>query len=60
MASQAEKVSIGLIQMNCAAEPRLNLDKAIAKIEDAAKRGAQIVCTQELFGAHYPCQVEDP
>src|ERR1700738_3393233 len=46
--------------MSCSPEPRLNLDKAIAKIEDAAKRGAQIVCTQELFGAHYPCQVEDP
>ena len=60
MASHADKVTIGLIQMSCAAEPRLNLDKAIAKIEDAAKRGAQIVCTQELFGAHYPCQVEDP
>ena len=60
MASHADKVAIGLIQMSCAAEPRLNLDKAIAKIEEAAKRGAQIVCTQELFGSHYPCQVEDP
>jgi len=60
MGSQADKVAIGLIQMSCAPEPRLNLDKAIAKIEEAALRGAQIVCTQELFGAHYPCQTEDP
>src|SRR5215472_1295030 len=61
MASRAaDKVAVGLIQMSCAAEPRANLDKAIVKIEEAAKRGAQIVCTQELFGAHYPCQVEDP
>ena len=60
MASHADKVAIGLIQMSCAPEPRLNLDKAIAKIEEAARRGAQIVCTQELFGAHYPCQTEDP
>src|SRR5712692_3260254 len=56
----ADKVTIGLIQMSCAPEPRLNLEKAVAKIEEAAKRGAQIVCTQELFGSHYPCQTEDP
>ena len=60
MASNADKVVVGLIQMSCAAEPRLNLDKAIAKTEETAKRGAQIICTQELFGAHYPCQTEDP
>jgi N-carbamoylputrescine amidase len=60
MTSSADKVVVGLIQMSCAAEPRLNLDKAIAKIEDAAKRGAHVICTQELFGAHYPCQTEDP
>ena len=60
MASASDKVVVGLIQMSCAADPRRNLDKAIAKIEDAAKRGAHIVCTQELFRAHYPCQTEDP
>ena len=60
MASASDKVAVGLIQMNCGADPRANLDKAIAKIEEAAKRGAQIVCTQELFRAHYPCQTEDP
>jgi N-carbamoylputrescine amidase len=60
MASASDKVAVGLIQMNCGADPRANLDKAIAKIEDAAKRGAHIVCTQELFRAHYPCQTEDP
>ena len=60
MESRAGKVAIGLVQMSCGPEPRLNLDKAIAKIEEAARRGAQIVCTQELFGAHYPCQTEDP
>jgi N-carbamoylputrescine amidase len=54
-----DKVAIGLIQMSCAVDPRANLDKAIAKIEEAAKRGAQIVCTQELFRSHYPCQTED-
>src|SRR5271155_4597403 len=56
----ADKVTIGLIQMSCAPEPRLNLEKAIDRIEDAAKRGAHLVCTQELFRSHYPCQSEDP
>jgi N-carbamoylputrescine amidase len=60
MASSADKVAIALIQMSCAPEPRLNLEKAVARINEAAKRGAQIVCTQELFRAHYPCQAEDP
>src|SRR5260370_37353249 len=60
MPSTPDKVAIGLLQMSCAPEPRLNLEKAITRIEEAAKRGAQIVCTQELFRAHYPCQTEDP
>src|ERR1700676_229019 len=55
-----DKVAIALLQMSCAPEPRLNLEKAITRIAEAAKRGAQIVCTQELFRAHYPCQTEDP
>src|SRR6266446_7789034 len=60
MASTPDKVAIALLQMSCAPDPRLNLEKAIARIDEAAKRGAQIVCTQELFRAHYPCQTEDP
>jgi N-carbamoylputrescine amidase len=60
MAREKEMLAIGLVQMSCAAEPRLNLEKAVERIEEAAKRGAKIVCTQELFASHYPCQVEDP
>ena len=52
-------VQIGLIQMACEAEPARNLDKALARIEDAAARGARIICLQELYRAHYPCQSED-
>jgi len=59
MAIHDDKVAIGLIQMSCAPDPQTNFDKAIAKIEEGAKRGAQIVCTQELFRSHYPCQTED-
>lgn len=35
------------------------IDVATAWIENAAKRGAQIICLQELFNSPYPCQSED-
>ena len=35
------------------------LKKAIARIGEAAKKGAQIVCLQELFRSQYFCQTED-
>jgi N-carbamoylputrescine amidase len=59
MAETANTVRVGLIQMACEVEPRLNLDKAAASIEAAAARGAQVVCLQELFASRYPCQSED-
>jgi len=43
--------------MNCSEDPRQNLDKAVARIEEAAKLGAHIVCTPELFRTPYFCQV---
>ena len=45
--------------MRCSPDPRANLEKAIAKTREAAERGAQIVCLQELFTSQYFCQVED-
>ncbi len=59
MASNANILTLGLIQMTCAEQPRVNLDKALARIEDAAARGAQVVCLQELFASLYFCQTED-
>jgi N-carbamoylputrescine amidase len=55
----SEQIGVGLVQMSCAAEPQLNLEKALARIEEAAGRGAQVVCLQELFRSRYPCQSED-
>ena len=52
-------VTVGLIQMSCGPEPRANLKKAIGRISEAAKKGAQIVCLQELFRSQYFCQNED-
>ncbi len=48
-----------MVQMSCTGDKQPNLDKAIAKIRDAAKAGAQIVCLQELFCSLYFCDVED-
>jgi N-carbamoylputrescine amidase len=52
-------VTIGLVQMSCGRQPEANLKKAIARIGEAAKKGAQIVCLQELFRSQYFCQTED-
>ena len=54
-----DKVSVGLVQMSCTADKKQNLDKAIAKVREAAAKGAQIVCLQELFTSLYFCDVED-
>src|SRR5688572_31554862 len=56
---RADVVTVGLVQMSCVPEPEKNLKKAIAGINDAAKRGAQIICLQELFRSQYFCQTED-
>ena len=53
------KVKVGLVQMSCGADKQSNLDKAVEKIKEAAKKGAQIVCLQELFTSLYFCDVED-
>jgi len=54
-----DPLRIALVQMSCDAEPRRNLDKALARIEEAAARGAKVVCLQELFRSRYFCQSEE-
>src|SRR4051812_8996767 len=52
-------VTLGLIQMSCGTDRAANLQKAIQRTVEAAKKGAQIVCLQELFCSQYFCQAED-
>ena len=52
------KVKIGLVQMTCVADVATNLQKAIEQVKIAAKKGANIVCLQELFTSLYFCDVE--
>jgi N-carbamoylputrescine amidase len=57
--TSASVVRLGLLQSACAAHPQANLRKTLALAERAAGQGAQIICTQELFGSQYFCQSED-
>lgn len=51
--------NVALIQMSCSADPKENLAKCLSQIEEAAKLGAQIISTQELFRSRYFCQTEE-
>ena len=50
---------IGLVQMTCSTDPEANLQKAIEKTREAAAKGAEIVCLQELFRSQYFCREEN-
>ncbi len=57
--SSTEKFRVGLVQMSCAMDPNQNLEKAIWRVREAAGRGAQIICLQELFRSQYFCREEN-
>ena len=57
--TSAKKFRIGLVQMSCSPDPNANLARAVAKVEEAARAGAEIVCLPELFRSQYFCQRED-
>jgi N-carbamoylputrescine amidase len=52
-------ITLGLLQMRVGPKPDENLKRTVKAAEDAAKKGAQIICTQELFRSYYFCQNED-
>jgi N-carbamoylputrescine amidase len=45
--------------MACSSDPRKNLRRAIKGVNEAARKGAAIVCLPELFASTYFCQRED-
>src|SRR5207245_10592238 len=53
------KYKVGLVQMSMSADPDANLKKGVAKIQEAAAAGAQLVCLPELFRSLYFAQHED-
>jgi N-carbamoylputrescine amidase len=58
-ANRDSKFNIGLVQMKCSTDSGVNLQKAIAGIHEAAGKGAEIVCLQELFRSQYFCREEN-
>jgi N-carbamoylputrescine amidase len=53
-----KNVNIGIVQTSCTDNLQENMNKAIKGIREAAAKGAQIVCLQELFTSLYFCDVE--
>ncbi len=53
------KFRVGLVQTTCSTDPQENLDKTVVLIREAAAKGAQIVCLQELFRSQYFCREEN-
>jgi len=58
-ASKQSPFRIGLVQMSCSPDPNENAEKAVWHVREAAGRGAQIICLQELFRSQYFCREED-
>jgi N-carbamoylputrescine amidase len=52
-------VRVALVQAKADARPERNLERTLGFVAEAAKKGAQIVCLQELFRSEYFPQVED-
>ncbi len=52
------KITLGLLQHACGKDSAANLKKTLSLAERAAKQGANIICTQELFRSQYFCQAE--
>ena len=60
MTNQAKRqTTVGLVQMSMTADPQANLEKAIARVREAAGRGATLICLPELFRTLYIGQRED-
>ncbi len=52
-------IKVAGIQMSCTADKQANLAKMTGKIREAAAKGAQVICSQELFTSLYFCDEEN-
>jgi N-carbamoylputrescine amidase len=59
MPGSPNRFRVGLVQMAMSAETRENEEKAAARVEEAARMGAEVVCLPELYRSPYFCQRED-
>src|SRR5712692_9083203 len=58
-AGAPRQTTVGLVQMRMTADPQANFEKAIARVREAAGRGATLICLPELFRTLYIGQRED-
>jgi N-carbamoylputrescine amidase len=54
-----KKFTVGVVQMRCSTDPDDNVARAVVRIGQAARDGANLVCLPELFRTQYFCQSED-
>jgi N-carbamoylputrescine amidase len=59
MSSATGAYKVGLVQMAMSVRPEENVQKAVARVGEAARAGARVVCLPELFRTPYFCQKED-
>ena len=55
----AIKTRVGLLQLKIHRNKESNIKNSINKIRYAAKKGAKIICTSELFLSEYFCKIEN-
>lgn len=60
MPRRIPKLRLGLIQTNVRSPRDQHLEKTRRMIRDAARRGVDVVCLEELFATPYFAQTEDP
>src|SRR5246127_582879 len=59
MSEAPPSYKIGLVQMRMSDDPDRNLQTAVERVQEAARRGAKLVCLPELFRSVYFAQRED-
>ena len=57
--ADTRRFAIGIVQMRMGTDAGANLRAAVERIEQAAARGARVICLPELFRSQYFCQRED-
>ena len=57
--ADSRHLRIALVQMQVSEDPDANLAKAVARVDEAARDGAQVICLPELFRSRYFCQAAD-
>ncbi len=55
----AQPFTVGIVQDAATADAAASTAATVARVREAARRGAQIVCLKELFNAPYFCKVEE-